>query len=141
MTNIEFWYHGPLKEAWQRYQVAGATDAVARYDTVALGRSKGIGSDCSTSDSQEQGLASTSSSAALAGCNPGSPGAFLFDRPKESLERLVSIWMTLDGTALTLLEPLGRLMADMAAACERMAGPNPEGKAVEIDSHSTNSTD
>lgn len=122
-----------------RYQIAGASEAVARYEIVALGRSSrgaaGVDVTTNSSSSAHEGQdalpTTSSSSSSLAGCSQGSAGAILLERPKESLDRLVSIWMSVDGTALPLLEPLGRLMADMAGACERMGGANPEGKPVD----------
>lgn len=136
MAHVEYWFKGPLKEVWGRHQAAGLTDAIARFESVALGK-KGTPGGAASGSATEQDVPASSSS--LTGCAAGSPAALLTatgsPRAKEALERLAALWQGLEGKALPLLELLGRLMADVAGVAEASEGGGVTGASKRLKDH------
>eukprot|EP00624_Nannochloropsis_granulata_P006402 evm.model.NODE_4763_length_15183_cov_19.773298.3 len=118
LAHVEYWFQGPLKEAWGRFRAAGAIEAISRFESVALG--KKVNSSSSSNSSIVTGEQDLPSSSTLLG-SPGSAGAFLVAsvaRAQKVLPRLAALWEEIDGRALPLLELLGRIMVEVAAMAE-----------------------
>ncbi|GAB5031513.1 deubiquitinating enzyme [Nannochloropsis oceanica] len=113
LAHVEYWFRGPLKEGWVRFGAAGAMEAIARFESVALGKK-------ANNSSVVTGEPNLPASSSLLG-SPGSAGALLIAseaRAQKVLPRLAALWEGVDGRALPLLELLGRIMVEVAAMAE-----------------------
>lgn len=129
LAHLEFWFQGPLKEAWSKFRAAGLGEVISRFEKVALGKRGSNGSEKQGSGTRAGAEIEQDLSALGSQWDPRSAGAQLIASTPEArhaVSRLAVVWDALDGQAMSLLELLSRIMAEITTVAEKEAGEHGE---------------